>query len=65
MVSKKRLYYGGLDGFRAPVVPKAPRSIRRVSNKKSSAVSEICPFELLAAVAGKLLQESETTTNTS
>ncbi|GKA11054.1 homeodomain-like protein [Tanacetum coccineum] len=63
MVSKKRLYYGGLDGFRAPVVPKAPRSIRRVSNKKSSAGSEICPFELLAAVAGKLLQESESSTS--
>ncbi|KAJ0564320.1 putative transcription factor MYB-HB-like family [Helianthus annuus] len=59
MVSKKRLYYGGLDGFRAPVVPKAPRSLRRNSHKKSSAGSELCPFELLAAVAGKLLQESE------
>ncbi|XP_076905985.1 telomere repeat-binding protein 4-like [Bidens hawaiensis] len=59
MVSKKRLYYGGLDGFRAPVVPKAPRSLRRTPHKKSSAGSEICPFELLAAVAGKLLQESE------
>ncbi|KAJ0558379.1 putative Ubiquitin-like domain superfamily [Helianthus annuus] len=59
MVSKKRLYYGGLDSFRAPVVPKAPRSLRRNSHKKSSAGSELCPFELLAAVAGKLLQESE------
>ncbi|XP_076882380.1 telomere repeat-binding protein 4-like isoform X2 [Bidens hawaiensis] len=59
MVSKKRLYYGGLDGFLAPVVPKAPRSLRRTPHKKSSAGSEICPFELLAAVAGKLLQESE------
>lgn len=59
MVSKKRLYYGGFDGFRAPVVPKAPRSLRRNSQKKSSEGSEICPFELLAAVAGKLLQESE------
>ncbi|KAF5770914.1 putative transcription factor MYB-HB-like family [Helianthus annuus] len=60
MVSKKRLYNGGFDGFLAPVVPKAPRSSRRISHKKSSAGSEICPFELLAAVAGKLLQESET-----
>lgn len=59
MVSKKRLRYGGFDAFRGPVVPKAPRSIRRNSHKKSSAGSEICPFELLAAVAGKLLQESE------
>ncbi|KAI7756559.1 hypothetical protein M8C21_009869 [Ambrosia artemisiifolia] len=59
MVSKKRLYNGGFNGFIAPVVPKAPRSSRRISRKKSSAGSEICPFELLAAVAGKLLQESE------
>ncbi|KVI09828.1 telomere repeat-binding protein 2 [Cynara cardunculus var. scolymus] len=59
MVSKKRLYYGGFDGFRAPVVPKAPRSLRRNWHKKSSEGSEICPFELLAAVAGKLLEESE------
>ncbi|XP_023757259.1 telomere repeat-binding protein 4 [Lactuca sativa] len=59
MVSKKRLHYGGFDGFRSPVVPKAPRSIRRNSHKKPSAGSEICAFELLAAVAGKLLQESE------
>ncbi|KAJ0657807.1 putative transcription factor MYB-HB-like family [Helianthus annuus] len=59
MVSKKRLYNGGFDGFLAPVVPKAPRSSRRISHKRSSAGSEICPFELLAAVAGKLLQESE------
>ncbi|KAI7751233.1 hypothetical protein M8C21_021302 [Ambrosia artemisiifolia] len=59
MVSKKRLYYGALAGFCAPVVPKAPRSLRRNAHKKSSGSSEICPFELLAAVAGKLLQESE------
>ncbi|XP_071706499.1 telomere repeat-binding protein 4-like [Rutidosis leptorrhynchoides] len=59
MVSKKRLYYGGFNGFRPPVVPRAPRSIRRNSQKKSSADSKICPFELLAAVAGKLLQERE------
>nr|XP_043634434.1 telomere repeat-binding protein 4-like [Erigeron canadensis] len=59
MVLKKRLYYGGFDGFHAPVVPKAPRSIRRNIQKKPSGVNELCPFELLAAVAGKLLQESE------
>ncbi|KAK9061162.1 hypothetical protein SSX86_018342 [Deinandra increscens subsp. villosa] len=58
MVSKKRLYNGGFDGFLATVVPKAPRSLRRISHKKSSAESETCPFELLAAVAGQLLQES-------
>lgn len=59
MVSKKRQNYCGFDGFHSPVVPKAPRSIRRNPHKKSSTGNEICAFELLAAVAGKLLQESE------
>ncbi|KAD0195987.1 hypothetical protein E3N88_44646 [Mikania micrantha] len=54
MVSKKRRHNGGFDGFLSPVVPKAPRS----AHKKSSTGSEVCPFELLAAVAGQLLQES-------
>ncbi|KAL8247713.1 hypothetical protein R6Q59_008929 [Mikania micrantha] len=58
MVSKKRRHNGGFDGFLSPVVPKAPRSLRRSAHKKSSTGSEVCPFELLAAVAGQLLQES-------
>ncbi|XP_071734513.1 telomere repeat-binding protein 4-like [Rutidosis leptorrhynchoides] len=66
MVAQKKLYYGGFDGFRAPVVPKAPRSVRRNSSvKKWSVGTEICPFELLAAVAGKLLQESESSASAS
>lgn len=56
---KKRVDYG-FDGYRVPVVPRAPRSLRRRgSHRKSEEGSPICAFELLAAVAGKLLQESE------
>nr|AKV71966.1 telomere repeat-binding factor like-protein [Rehmannia glutinosa] len=59
MVSKKRLDYG-FNGYRAPVIPRAPRSIRRRGAHKNSVEdSKLCAFELLAAVAGKLLQESE------
>ncbi|CAH9103881.1 unnamed protein product [Cuscuta epithymum] len=57
MVMKKRLAYGS-NGFRFPVVPRAPRSSRRryIPSKEDN---QICAFELLAAVAGKLLLESE------
>uniref|UniRef100_A0A5B7APD9 Putative telomere repeat-binding protein 4 isoform X2 n=1 Tax=Davidia involucrata TaxID=16924 RepID=A0A5B7APD9_DAVIN len=59
MVLKKRLDYG-FNGYRVPVIPRAPRSVRRRgSHKKTVEDSQICAFELLAAVAGKLLQESE------
>ncbi|KAG6393478.1 hypothetical protein SASPL_147720 [Salvia splendens] len=59
MVSKKRLGYG-FRGYRGPVIPRAPRSIRkRVPHKKLVEESQLCAFELLAAVAGKLLFESE------
>lgn len=64
MVLKKRIYYGGFHGLLAPVIPKAPRSARkRISRHKSSDGGEICAFELLAAVAGKLLEESESSTS--
>ncbi|PWA82298.1 Homeodomain-like protein [Artemisia annua] len=64
MVLKKRIYYGGFHGLLAPVIPKAPRSSRkRISRHKSSDGGEICAFELLAAVAGKLLEESESSTS--
>ncbi|CAI9092383.1 OLC1v1027605C1 [Oldenlandia corymbosa var. corymbosa] len=59
MVLKKRLDYG-FNGYEIPVVPRAPRSVRRRGPfKKSVDDQQICAFELLAAVAGKLLQESE------
>ncbi|CAA3012223.1 telomere repeat-binding 4-like [Olea europaea subsp. europaea] len=63
MVSKKRQDYG-FSGYRIPVIPRAPRSIRRRSpQKKLVEDSTISAFELLAAVAGKLLQESESSTS--
>ncbi|CAH9137253.1 unnamed protein product [Cuscuta epithymum] len=57
MVMKKRLKYGS-NGYRFPVVPGAPRSCRR-RYTPSEEDNQICAFELLAAVAGKLLLESE------
>ncbi|KAJ9553396.1 LOW QUALITY PROTEIN: hypothetical protein OSB04_017441 [Centaurea solstitialis] len=63
MVLKKRSY-GGFHDFLAPVVPKAPRSLRRRSlHSRSSERDAICAFELLAEVADKLLQESESSTS--
>uniref|UniRef100_A0A6N2NCE3 Uncharacterized protein n=1 Tax=Salix viminalis TaxID=40686 RepID=A0A6N2NCE3_SALVM len=59
MVVKKRQYYGFND-FHMPPVPRAPRSARgRGLNKIKVEDSQICAFELLASLAGKLLQESE------
>lgn len=63
MVLKKRQDYG-FYGYQVPVVPRAPRSVRRRSFKKESLDDgQLCAFELLAAVAGKLLQESESSTS--
>ncbi|CAI9768323.1 unnamed protein product [Fraxinus pennsylvanica] len=54
----------GFSGYRVPVIPRAPRSVRRRSpQKKLVEDSTISAFELLAAVAGKLLQESESSTS--
>uniref|UniRef100_A0A3N7FFN9 Uncharacterized protein n=1 Tax=Populus trichocarpa TaxID=3694 RepID=A0A3N7FFN9_POPTR len=60
MVVKKRQYYG-FNGFHMPPVPRAPRSARRglSLNKKKVEDSQLCAFDLLASLAGKLLQESE------
>ncbi|KAI3816047.1 hypothetical protein L1987_15732 [Smallanthus sonchifolius] len=66
MVLKKRIYDGGFHGLLAPVIPKAPRSLRRRNlRNKSSEDDEICAFELLADVADKLLQEQESESSTS
>lgn len=62
MVSKKSVYYGQFDGFQVPFVPKAPRSLRRNAHMKSSEGRKLCAFELLADVADRLLQESESST---
>ncbi|KAK9063411.1 hypothetical protein SSX86_017281 [Deinandra increscens subsp. villosa] len=66
MVLKKRKYYGGFHGLLAPVIPKAPRSLRkRRLHDKSLEDGGICAFELLAAAADKLLQEQESESSTS
>ncbi|MCD7455889.1 hypothetical protein HAX54_030040 [Datura stramonium] len=58
MSSKKRVSHG-FSGYQFPVIPKAPRSVRRRHSHKNIDNDQICAFELLAAVAGELLQESE------
>ncbi|KAH1055430.1 hypothetical protein J1N35_033495 [Gossypium stocksii] len=59
MVFKKRLDYG-FNAFNVHDVPRAPRSMRRRSQSKwTIEESQFCAFEMLASLAGKLLQESE------
>ncbi|XP_017218447.1 telomere repeat-binding protein 4 [Daucus carota subsp. sativus] len=60
MVLKKRQEYG-FHGNQIPVVPTGPRSLRRRRSFKKESLDDdqLCAFELLAAVAGKLLRESE------
>ncbi|KAM7271857.1 hypothetical protein ACFE04_031071 [Oxalis oulophora] len=57
MVMKRRIDHG----FQIADIPRGPRSIRRRSQCKKPIVDDdnICAFELLASLAGKLLQESE------
>ncbi|RDY13495.1 Telomere repeat-binding protein 3, partial [Mucuna pruriens] len=55
----KRVDYG-FNGFRVPVIPKAPRSARRRGPfNKAVDNGQACAIELLASLAGQLLQESE------
>ncbi|KAJ0678356.1 putative transcription factor MYB-HB-like family [Helianthus annuus] len=66
MVVKKRTYSGGFHDLLAPVIPRAPRSLRRrILRNKASEDGGICAFELLADVADKLLQEQESESSTS
>ncbi|KAJ1399326.1 Homeobox-like domain superfamily [Sesbania bispinosa] len=59
MVLKKRLDYG-LRGFQVPTIPRRPRSARRrVPFNKPTVGGHASAFDLLASLAGKLLQESE------
>ncbi|KAF7831065.1 telomere repeat-binding protein 3-like [Senna tora] len=59
MVLKKRLNYG-FNGFQVPFIPRAPRSVRRRGlPKKADEDGDVCAIELLASLAGKLLQEGE------
>ncbi|XP_019419675.1 PREDICTED: telomere repeat-binding protein 3-like isoform X1 [Lupinus angustifolius] len=59
MVLKKRLGHG-FNGFQAPFIPRRPRSARRSCYSKKLVVDgQASAFELLATLAGKLLEESE------
>ncbi|GKV32890.1 hypothetical protein SLEP1_g41456 [Rubroshorea leprosula] len=59
MVLQKRLDYG-FNGYQVPATPRATRSARkRGSFKKRVEANQMCPFDLLATVAGKLFLEKE------
>ncbi|KAJ9684280.1 hypothetical protein PVL29_016659 [Vitis rotundifolia] len=65
MVLKKKQDYG-FNGFHVSTIPRAPRSIRRRGSvKKPVDDSQICAIDLLATLAGKLLQESESSSASS
>ncbi|CAN4101799.1 unnamed protein product [Withania somnifera] len=65
MVFHKRLDYG-FNGYQVPHIPRATRSARGRGNiRKKSDGNEMCAFDLLTTVAGKLLLEGESTSNSS
>ncbi|CAH8358564.1 unnamed protein product [Eruca vesicaria subsp. sativa] len=64
MVVKRKLHCNGFD---FSTIPKAPRSIRKVSSEKDDADVdiEITAIDLLASLAGKLLEETESSSSSS
>lgn len=60
---QKRLDYG-FSGYQVPFVPRAARSRRRGRIQEKAVDNQLCAFDLLATVAGKLL-EGECSQNTS
>ncbi|CAK9139155.1 unnamed protein product [Ilex paraguariensis] len=58
MVLQKRLHYG-FDGYQVPPTPRATRSARRRRSFRKTVDNQMCAFDLLATVAGKLLLEGE------
>ncbi|KAI3971221.1 hypothetical protein MKX01_021988 [Papaver californicum] len=64
MVLQKRLDYG-FNGYQVPVIPRASRSARGRSSafRKKVEDNSMCAFDLLATVAGKLLQEKESSSD--
>ncbi|XP_059660764.1 telomere repeat-binding protein 2 isoform X2 [Cornus florida] len=64
MVFQKRLDYG-FNGYQVPPMPRAARSARRRGSfRKKADCNQICPFDILATVAGQLLLEEESYNNT-
>ncbi|KAI4322133.1 hypothetical protein L6164_021853 [Bauhinia variegata] len=65
MVLQKRLDYG-FNGYQVPATPRATRSARRRGTiRKRQEDKQLCAFDLLATVAGNLLQEKETSATSS
>ncbi|KAA8549282.1 hypothetical protein F0562_000966 [Nyssa sinensis] len=65
MVLQKRLDYG-FNGYRVPPTPRATRSARRRGSfRKKVDDNQMCAFDLLATVAGKLLLEGESSHSSS
>ncbi|XP_019159830.1 PREDICTED: telomere repeat-binding protein 5-like [Ipomoea nil] len=63
MVLQKRLDYG-FNGYQVPPIPRATRSARRRSVIwRKGGDNQMCAFELLASVAGKLLLEGESSSS--
>ncbi|XP_073150186.1 telomere repeat-binding protein 2-like [Henckelia pumila] len=59
MVLQKRLDYG-FNGYQVPPTPRAARSVRRrCLFKRKADDRQMCAFDLLATVAGRLLSERE------
>ncbi|XP_057472616.1 telomere repeat-binding protein 5-like isoform X2 [Actinidia eriantha] len=59
MVLQKRLDYG-FNGYQVPPTPRAARSARRrCSFRKKVDDNQMCAFDLLATIAGKILLEGE------
>lgn len=60
MVLQKRLDYGS-SGYQVPAMPHVPRSAKgKRSVRKKAEDNQMCAFDLLATVAGKLLEREET-----
>ncbi|XP_074555705.1 telomere repeat-binding protein 2-like isoform X2 [Curcuma longa] len=62
MVSQKKLD-NRFDGYRLPLIPHFPKSTKRKrSPRKKRDDDQLCPFDLLVEVAGKLSSKSENST---
>ncbi|XP_058199530.1 telomere repeat-binding protein 5-like [Rhododendron vialii] len=64
MVLQNRLGYG-FNGYQVPPTPRATRSPRRGSIRKKVDDNQMCAFDLLATVAGKLLLEGQVSPSSS
>ncbi|WOL14904.1 telomere repeat-binding protein 2-like [Canna indica] len=62
MVIQKRLDYG-YSGYQVPPMPQFPKSAKKKrSVRKKADENQMCPIDLLATIAGKLLSDNENST---